>query len=93
MFAALFFVTDPAISPQRPSHRVYYGAFSALVVMLLRRWSNLEDSVCFGILISNAAWPAIEVRLIRRAKKKKKARKAAAAAAAAEKGEEGAADA
>jgi electron transport complex protein RnfD len=90
MFASLFFVTDPAISPQKPLHRIYYGAFSALVVMLLRRWSNLEDSVCFGILISNAAWAAIEVRLIRRAKKKKKARKAKAAAAA---GEGGAADA
>ncbi len=81
MFAALFFVTDPAISPQKPSHRIYYGIFSAVVVMLLRHWSNFEDSVCFGVLIANAAWPAIEVRLIRREKKKKKARKARAAAA------------
>ena len=89
MFAALFFVTDPAISPQKPAHRIYYGIFSAAIVMALRHWSSFEDSVCFGILIANAAWPAIEVRLIRREKKKKKARKAKAAAA----GKEGAANA
>ena len=80
MFAALFFVTDPAISPQKRLHRILYGFFSGVVCMLLRRFSNFEESVCFGILIANAVWPAIEIRLIRYEKKKKKARKAKLAA-------------
>lgn len=80
IFAALFFVTDPAISPQRRGHRLLYGLFSGVVCMLLRRFSNFEESVCFGILISNAVWPAVEIRMIRYEKKKKKARKAKRAA-------------
>ena len=76
IFAALFFVTDPAISPQKRLHRVLYGFASGVVCMLLRQFSNFEESVCFGILICNAVWPAIEIRLIRFEKKKKKARKA-----------------
>ena len=80
LFAALFFVTDPAISPQKRLHRMLYGFFSGIVCMLLRRFSNFEESVCFGVLIANAVWPAIEIRLIRYEKKKKKARKAKLAA-------------
>lgn len=76
IFAALFFITDPAISPQRRGHRILYGVFSGVVCMLLRRFSNFEESVCFGVLICNAVWPAFEVRLLRYEKKKKKARKA-----------------
>lgn len=76
IFAALFFVTDPAISPQKNLHRILYGLCSGVVCMLLRHFSNFEESVCFGILICNAVWPAVEIRLIRYEKKKKKARKA-----------------
>lgn len=77
IFAALFFVTDPAISPNKRSHRFLYGFFSGMVCMTLRHFSNFEESVCFGVLICNAVWPAVEIRLIRWEKKKKKARKAA----------------
>ena len=80
LFAALFFVTDPAISPQKSGHRILYGLFTGTVCMLLRRFSNFEECVCFGILICNAVWPAVEIRLIRYEKKKKKARKARLAA-------------
>ena len=37
-------------------------------------------AVCFGILIADAVWPAVEVRLMRREKKRRKARKTKAAA-------------
>lgn len=77
IFAALFFMTDPAISPNKRSHRFLYGFFSGIVCMALRHFSNFEESVCFGVLICNAVWPAVEIRLIRWEKKKKKARKAA----------------
>ena len=78
VFAAVFFVTDPAISPHKVSHRFLYGFFSGVVCMLLRYFSHFEDSVCFGILIADAVWPAVEIRLIRAEKKRKKARKARA---------------
>ncbi|MBQ7541221.1 MAG: RnfABCDGE type electron transport complex subunit D [Clostridia bacterium] len=87
IFAAVFFVTDPAISPQKVGHRFLYGFFSGVVCMLLRYFSHFEDSVCFGILIADAVWPAVEVRLKRAEKKRKKARKAKALA------KEGASDA
>lgn len=80
IFAAVFFVTDPAISPRKSGHCFLYGFFSGVVCMLLRYFSNFEDSVCFGVLIADAVWPAVEIRLIRREKKRKKARKARAAA-------------
>ena len=80
MFAAVFFVTDPAISPRKPGHRFLYGFFSGVVCMLLRYFSNFEDSVCFGILIADAVWPAVEIRLMRREKKRRRARKAKEAA-------------
>ena len=80
IFAAVFFVTDPAISPRKIGHRFLYGFFSGIVCMLLRYFSNFEDSVCFGILIADAVWPAVEVRLIRHEKKRRKARKARVAA-------------
>lgn len=74
LFSALFFITDPAISPQKNGHRILYGLFSGVVCMLLRRFSNFEESVCFGILISDAIWPSIEIRLLRAEKKRKKAK-------------------
>ena len=80
IFAAVFFVTDPAISPRKISHRFLYGFFSGIVCMLLRYFSNFEDSVCFGILIADAVWPAVEVRLMRYEKKRRKVRKAKTAA-------------
>ncbi len=80
IFAAVFFVTDPAISPRKIGHRFLYGFFSGIVCMLLRYFSNFEDCVCFGVLIADAVWPAVEVRLMRQEKKRKKARKAKAAA-------------
>ena len=80
IFAAVFFVTDPAISPQKIGHRFLYGFFSGVVCMLLRYYSHFEDSICFGVLISGAVWPAVEVRLIRAEKKRKKARKTKSAA-------------
>lgn len=76
VFAAVFFVTDPAISPRKPVHRFLYGFFSGVVCMLLRYYSHFEDSVCFGVLIADAVWPAVEVRLLRAEKKRRKAHKA-----------------
>ncbi len=70
IFAAVFLVTDPATSPERPRYRFIYGAFTGLVCMLLRYFGKFEESVCFAILITDAVWPPLEERLLRREKKR-----------------------
>jgi len=54
VFAALFLLTDPAASPGTLPRRALYGAFTAAVCMLLRRYGRFEESVCFAVLIANA---------------------------------------
>ncbi|MBQ3150256.1 MAG: RnfABCDGE type electron transport complex subunit D [Clostridia bacterium] len=70
IFSAVFFVTDPATSPSRPSHRFMYGIFTGIVCMVMRYFSSFEESTCFGVLIANAAWPAIQIRITKIKKKK-----------------------
>ena len=69
IFAAVFLVTDPATSPERPLYRFIYGAFIGTVCMLLRYFGKFEESVCFAILITDAAWPPLQERLFLREKK------------------------
>lgn len=71
IFAAVFLVTDPATSPERPLHRFLYGAFTGVVCMLLRYFGKFEESVCFSVLITDAVWPPLLERLLRREKKRK----------------------
>lgn len=70
VFFAVFIVTDPATSPERPLHRFLYGAFTGTVCMLLRYFGKFEESVFFAVLIVNAAWPPLYERLLRREKKR-----------------------
>ncbi len=70
MFSAVFIVTDPATSPERPLHRFIYGAFAGAVCMLLRYFGKFEEGVFFAVLMANAAWPPLQERLLRREKKR-----------------------
>ena len=65
VFAALFILTDNAASPQKPLHRLLYGALTGTLCMLLRCFGVFEEGVCFAVLLSNAAWPLTESRLDR----------------------------
>jgi len=77
VFAALFLLTDPATSPKKLYRRAMYGAMTAVICMLLRRFGRFEESVCFAVLISNAIWPQIERWLKRALKEHEKKRKEA----------------
>ena len=70
MFSALFLVTDPAVSPEKPFHRFLYGAFSGAACMLLRYFGKFEEGVCFALLLSNAMWPPLYERILRRESKR-----------------------
>ena len=57
LFGAVFFSTDPAVSPEHPSLRFLYGALGGTICMLLRYFGAYEDPTCFAILLSTAFWP------------------------------------
>lgn len=60
IFAALFLLTEQGTQPHHPVGRLLYGAFTGIICMLMRRFGAFEEGVCFGILISQAAWPVID---------------------------------
>lgn len=90
VFAGVFFVTDPATSPSRRSHRFFYGLFAGVVCMLIRYFSGFEESTSFGILIANASWPAVQMRIAKIKKKKQKKERQSISDSSAETVKEGA---
>ncbi len=72
VFSALFFLPDPATSPNRPLYRFIYGTLTGIICMVLRYFGKFEESVCFVVLLMNGAWPAIESKLERQELKRRK---------------------
>ena len=66
VFAALFFMSDPATSPRTPIGKLIYGLAGGAVCMLLRYFGAYEEGVCFAVLIMNAAWPPAARLIFRR---------------------------
>ena len=60
LFAAVFFLPDPATSPEKGTMRLLYGVFAGILTMCLRRFGAFEEGVCFAVLGANAAWPLLE---------------------------------
>lgn len=65
LFAAVFFLTDPSGLPKTNGMRLAFGVLAGVLTMLFRRYGLYEETVCFAILMANAAWPAVEVVLKR----------------------------
>jgi len=57
LFAAVFLLPDPAILPGRWFTRFGLGAFAGALCILLRYIGSFEESVCFAILLADAAMP------------------------------------
>lgn len=53
-FGGVFLLGDPVTSPKRGWSKVAYGVVAGIVVMLFRRYGNLEEEFVFAILIMNA---------------------------------------
>lgn len=60
LFAGVFLINDPVTAPRFWLGRLFYGIFTALMVMLLQRVGRFEAGTCFAILIMNAFAPIID---------------------------------
>lgn len=69
VFAALFFMSDPATGPKKPLEKLIYGLAGGSLCMLLRYFGAYEEGACFAVLLMNAAWPPVSRAIFRRKKK------------------------
>ncbi len=53
-FGAIFFMSIPTFAPKRTLPKLLWGFVSGIVCMLIRYFSPLEESACFGFLIACA---------------------------------------
>ncbi len=59
-FGAVFFMSMPAYAPKRTPSKLIWGIFSGIICMVIRYVSPLEESACFGFLISCAISDAFD---------------------------------
>ncbi|MBZ0273646.1 RnfABCDGE type electron transport complex subunit D [bacterium] len=59
MFGAVFMVTDPVTSPITPKGAWIFGAGVGLLVVIIRLFGGLPESVMYSILLMNALTPHI----------------------------------
>lgn len=60
IFAAIFLLSEMGTQPKAPISCLLYGFTAGLICMLIRRFGFYEEGACFGILISNAVWQAVD---------------------------------
>lgn len=60
LFASVFLVTDPSVSPEKPLYRLLFGCITGVICMITRYFGIYEEGVCFAVIISGFAWPLIE---------------------------------
>ena len=72
IFAAIFLLTEQGTQPKLPLSRLLYGISAGIVCMFMRRFGAFEECTCFGILIINAVWNAVDRQLVKALGKKAK---------------------
>ncbi len=60
LFTGVFLLNDPVTAPRFWLGRIFYGVFTAILVMLLQRIGRVESGCCFAILIMNTLSPVID---------------------------------
>ena len=60
LFAGAFLINDPVTAPRFWLGRLFYGVFTAIMVMLMQRIGRFETGTCYAILIMNAVSPIID---------------------------------
>jgi len=58
-FAAVYLLPDPAVMPRRWFTRLGFGAIAGALAMLMRHIGSYEESVCFAVLLADAAVPML----------------------------------
>ena len=54
LFGAVFFISSPSVMPRRTISRVVWGFVGGVICMVIRYIGAVEESACFGILITCA---------------------------------------
>jgi electron transport complex protein RnfD len=54
LFGGVFMLTDPVTSPQRGWSSVFYGMTTAVLLLVFRRYSRLEEEFVFVLLLVNS---------------------------------------
>lgn len=54
LFGAVFFISTPSVMPQRLLARAVWGFTGGIICMIIRYIGAVEESACFGILITCA---------------------------------------
>ncbi len=54
LFGAVFFISTPSVMPQRMIARIVWGFTGGVICMIIRYIGAVEESACFGILITCA---------------------------------------
>ena len=54
LFGAVFFISTPSVMPQRPLARAVWGFAGGVICMIIRYIGAVEESACFGIIITCA---------------------------------------
>lgn len=54
LFGAVFFISTPSVMPQRTIARILWGFTGGVICMIIRYIGAVEESACFGILITCA---------------------------------------
>ncbi len=54
LFGAVFFISTPSVMPQRMIARIVWGFTGGIICMIIRYIGAVEESACFGILITCA---------------------------------------
>ena len=54
LFGAVFFISTPSVMPERMISRIIWGFTGGVICMIIRYIGTVEESACFGILITCA---------------------------------------
>ena len=61
LYGAVFMVTEPVTSPRNVNAKIFYCLFIAILTILLRFLSNLDEGVCTAILFMNMFTPMFDL--------------------------------
>jgi electron transport complex protein RnfD len=66
MFGAVYMTTDYVTAPVTPVGKIIFGMGAGLITILIRKYGNYPEGVCYSILIMNCAVPFLNKLLPRK---------------------------
>ena len=60
LFGAVFMATDYVTGPVTGKGRIIFGIGAGVIAMMIRKWGNYPEGVCYAILIMNCVTPFLD---------------------------------